>query len=98
MTPRTYCQASLTVVNVGIAITVSIIAAGIVANATASTFHGRLHVWVAVTLALSVAAVLAGVPMWRAVGREWDRTEPPQLPPTGGTDGHNRPQPGRIAP
>lgn len=97
MTPRTYCQASLTVVNVGIGITISFIVGAVAANASASTFDGRLRVWAAVSLALSGAAMLAGVWMYRAVGREWDRTE--GLPPSGGeNDGHDRPQAERLNP
>jgi hypothetical protein len=99
VTPRTCCQATLTLVNVGIAMTISVIAAGVVANASAATFAGRLQVWAAVSLALSAVAVWAGVWTYRAVGREWDRTEP-KLPPSGGTptDGHPRPQPERLTP
>jgi hypothetical protein len=89
----------LTLVNVGIAMAISVITAGIVANASASTFAGRVQVWAAVSLALSAVAVWAGVWMYRAVGREWDRTES-KLPPCGGTptDGHSRPATERLTP
>lgn len=85
MTPRTSCQATVTLFCLGIAVAVSLLLAAVVARLAMPSGSGRLWVWLAVTLALFAGALMASRWVYRAVGRQWDRTEPSDLPPSGGT-------------
>lgn len=98
MTPRASCQATVTLFCLGVAVAASLLLAAVVARLAMPSGSGRLWVWLAVTLALFAGAVAASVWVYRAVGRQWDRTATPDLPPSGGTpiDGPAGPTPERL--
>jgi hypothetical protein len=81
VTPRTCCQVTVTLVCTGAVVLAVMMPAAVVVVEMGLPYGRRVLMW---AFLCAVAAWRTGVRVWHGVGRQWDRTEPQGLPPSGG--------------